>query len=412
MSGKGCSTDSLSVQIFFRTNHSDIEPGFKCNQEHISRFFATFDSLAKAESVRIDSVVLVSSSASPEGSVKANDMLSRRRAASVETLFREHSKADVRFRIIARGEDWETLSALLRASKIQGKEKAIEVIENTPDWVFHKGSIVGSRKKSVMDMQGGVLWREMNKHIFPLLRQATLTVHYSSSAYEIQHGDTQVQEVREPDSLSSLPQSSFPAEEPISVSTEPLPLPGKPLCAVKTNLLADAATLVNIGIEIPVGERYSIAGMFYFPWWKSRANDITIQMLGGTLEGRYWLGNRSQKSLLTGFFAGIYGGAGYYDFQLGSLSNGDGVQGDFYVMGGISAGYAHRIGRRLRLEYSLGVGYLRSDYREYESVEGTKYGDIKVVEYPWEKKRISGFLPSKLEVSLVWLFSSRKGGTR
>ena len=80
------------------------------------------------------------------------------------------------------------------------------------------------------------------------------------------------------------------------------------------------------------------------------------------------------------------------------------------MMGGISAGYAHSIGRHLRLEYSVGVGYLRTDYRKYKPVEGTKYGDIKVMEYPWEKKRHSGFLPSKLEVSLVWLLHAGKGG--
>ena len=403
--------DSLTVQIFFRTSRSDIEPNFKNNQESISRFFAVLDSLADTESVRIDSVVLVSSSASPEGTTMTNDMLSRRRATTVERLFKEHGKQHVRFRIVSMGEDWKTLSALLRASNIKGKEKAIEVIENTPDRIFKNGRIVGSRKKSLMDLQGGAVWREMNKQLFPLLRQATLTVHYSSSTEEIQLADTQV-EVREPDTLSSLLQPSSPVTEPISVSTESLIIPKRPLCAVKTNLLADAATLVNIGIEIPVGEHYSIAGMFYFPWWKSGANDITIQMLGGTLEGRYWFGSKAQKNLLTGFFAGVYGGAGYYDFQLGSLSNGEGVQGDFYVMGGISAGYAHSIGRNLRLEYSLGVGYLRSDYREYVSAKGTKYGDIKAVEYPWEKKRISGFLPSKLEVSLVWLLCVRKGGGR
>ncbi|MGN1263189.1 MAG: DUF3575 domain-containing protein, partial [Prevotella sp.] len=270
----------------------------------------------------------------------------------------------------------------------------------------------GSRKKSMMDMEGGNFWREMNKNIFPLLRQATLTVYYTSNkekekAEAIQ--DIQREKVI-PDSLTKLPQTPLPADTSSTVYAKSVSNPGKPLCAIKTNMLADAATLVNIGLEMPLGERYSIAGMFYFPWWRNSSKDITIQMIGGTIEGRCWLGNRKDKKPLTGFFAGLYGGAGYFDFQLGSLSNGEGVQGDFYVMGGISAGYAHCIGKNLRLEYSMGAGYLRSDYREYNSVKGTKYGDIKAVEYPWEKKRISGFLPSKLEVSLVWLLHSRKGG--
>ena len=44
--------------------------------------------------------------------------------------------------------------------------------------------------------------------------------------------------------------------------------------------------------------------------------------------------------------------------------------------------------------------------------EACKFGDIKVIEYPWETRRMSGVLPSKLSVSLVWMFSSKKGGGR
>ena len=412
--GGDCSSDSIAVRIFFRTNHSDIDPTFRNNSRHISRFFTSLDSVTRVPQVSIDSVVLVSSSASPEGNVRANNLLSRRRAAAVEALFKQHCTTDVRFRVVTAGEDWEGLSALLRTSGIKGREEALKIMDSTPEWVVSNGRIVGSRKKSMMDLKGGNVWREMHQQLFPLLRQATLTVYYATHQEAETPAGIQKEELKAPDTLASAPPPALPVEEPVAAPTEPSPvIPTEtrpPLCAIKTNLLADAATLVNIGIEIPVGQRVSIAGMFYFPWWRNRANDLTIQMLGSTVEGRYWLGDRSRQDLLTGFFAGVYGGAGYYDFQLGSMSNGDGVQGDFYVMGGISAGYAHSIGRHLRLEYSVGVGYLRTDYRKYKPVEGTKYGDIKVMEYPWEKKRLSGFLPSKLEVSLVWLLHAGKGG--
>ena len=400
------SSDSLSLQIFFKTSRSDIDPSFSNNKENISRFFTSLDSIYGIPRVSIDSVVLVSSSASPEGATRTNDTLSRRRAAAAEALFRTHCKTDATFRIRTIGEDWQTLSALLHASNLKGKETALKIIGNTPRFIMNRGRIVGGRKKSMMDLQGGKVWREMNKHIFPLLRQATLTIYYTRHAAEEKTVTVVEEKVEEPDTLTHTVQPAVPVTATPAVPDDA----GKPLFAVKTNLLADAATLVNIGIEVPIGERYSVAGMLYFPWWSSKANDITIQMFGGTLEGRYWLGDRSRKETMTGFFAGIYGGAGYFDFQLGNLSNDEGVQGDFYVMGGLSVGYAHVIGKRLRMEYSLGMGYLRSDYRKYKSAKGTKYGDIKAVEYPWEEKRISGFLPSKLEVSLVWLLHSKKVG--
>ena len=187
---------------------------------------------------------------------------------------------------------------------------------------------------------------------------------------------------------------------------------GKPILAFKTNLLYDAASLVNLGLEVPIGKRFSIAADAVFPWWSNRKEDVTIQMLGGMLEGRYWFGKRDGREPMTGFFAGVQAGAGYFDFQLGNWTGGNGVQGDFYLMGGLSAGFAHRISPDLRLEYSLGVGYLRCDFQEYFSAKDTKYGDIKAIPYPWQVKRLSGFLPTKASVSLVWMIQSKKGGGR
>lgn len=407
-SGVMRSSGKVSLQVFFRSNGHDIDPTFSSNQENIQRFLTTLDSLTSTCKARIDSVVLITSSASPEGTARRNAALSRRRAAAMEAFFRSHSTSDARMRVITVGEDWQTLRGLLLSSSLTGRGRAVEILDNTPLWVIRKGKIVGSRKKAMMDYRGGKLWREMDKHIFPLLRQATLTVHYStcdSSAMP-------VEAPREEERALPLPPPVTPVEAPVTPPAGNSATGRKPLLAIKTNLLLDAATVVNLGIEIPLGERYSVSGEFCFPWWRDSDRDITVQMLGGTVEGRYWLGDRAGKSPLTGFYAGVYGGGGYFDFQLGRLSDGDGVQGDSYITGGISAGYAHTIGRSMRMEYTLGVGFLTCDYRKYVSVKETKYGDIKVTEYPWEEKRFSGFLPTKASVSLVWLLNTKRGGGR
>lgn len=88
------------------------------------------------------------------------------------------------------------------------------------------------------------------------------------------------------------------------------------------------------------------------------------------------------------------------------------MQGDVFLLCGLEAGYAHSIAKNLRLECSFGLAYIQTDYREYISVKDTKFGNIKVLPYPWQTKRTSGVLPSKLSVSLVWMFSSKKGGGR
>ncbi|MGN0195226.1 MAG: DUF3575 domain-containing protein [Candidatus Cryptobacteroides sp.] len=418
------SPEKLSVKVYFNRSSSDINPELNGNGERLEDFFTALDSLANTPGTKIDSVVLLCSSSSPEGPSALNKSLSLRRASSLEALFRNRFSADVSVCVKSAGEDWDNLAILLRSSDIRGREEVAGIIENTPQYIFENGIVVGGRKKAVMDYDAGRLWREMDKSLFPLLRQAELTVYYT---------------VRQPDIISgSLPAGAvmeagleIPEGEPVwpyvmGVTDEP-PVEevllettgdrrasggGNPILALKTNILFDAASIINLGLEIPCGERFSIAADAYFPWWRDKARDITVQMLGADVEGRYWFGDRSRRAPLTGLFAGIYGGAGYYDFQLGNLTGGDGVQGDFYMTGGICAGYAHRIGSSLRLEYSIGIGYLQSDYRQYITAKDTKYGDIKVIPYPWEVKRISGILPTKASVSLVWLISSGKGGAR
>lgn len=55
--------------------------------------------------------------------------------------------------------------------------------------------------------------------------------------------------------------------------------------------------------------------------------------------------------------------------------------------GGLSIGYSHAIGKSFNLQYQVGVGYLQTDYKNYQMMYDTKYGNVKVFEYPWEVKR-------------------------
>lgn len=394
-------SDTLSLQLFFRRGHSDIDPLYMSNASRIVDFDEALDSILQLKGVRIDSVVLICSSASPEGPVALNERLSRSRAQSIETLFREKGLDGVRFQVYSVGEDWAELLKLIRQTDIKHKDEAINIIENTPKYIYKNGKIVGGRKKALMDMDGGEFWRIIDKRLFPYLRQATLSVYYNTD--DISLVNLQVEGLDKP------MLKSFPAE----ITSRPITLVSayeKPIIALKTNLLYDAVSLVNLGLEVPLGSRFSLAADACFPWWQIKEKDITVQMLSAEIEGRYWFGDRISQKPLTGFFAGLYAGAGLFDFQLGKLSSGNGVQGDFFVMGGLSAGFAHQICPNLRFEYSLGLAYLRCDFREYISVKDTAYGDIKVIPYPWEIKRVSGVLPTRLSLSLIWMISSKRGG--
>jgi len=144
--------------------------------------------------------------------------------------------------------------------------------------------------------------------------------------------------------------------------------PEKMLFAVKTNLLFDAITALNIEAEAPFGMSWSVLADYNFPWWLSENKQFCFEMISGTLEVRRWLGYRENRPQLTGWFGGFFIGGGYFDFQKGSK----GFQGEFNIMTGFSGGYAQAISKdgKWRMEYSLGLGYVSTSYREYKSKFG------------------------------------------
>ena len=177
--------------------------------------------------------------------------------------------------------------------------------------------------------------------------------------------------------------------------------PGKsrrhPLFAVKTNLLFDAALMPNIELEVPIGKRWSLNGEYMFPWWLINDDRYCLQILMGGLEVRYWPGRRSGRDVLTGHFLGLYAGGGKYDLQWDK----NGYQGEFFIAAGVSYGYAHSIARNLRLEYNIGIGMLRTDYRHYHSRDNHRT-------LLWQENGEYTWLgPTKLKISLVWLITGK-----
>ena len=177
--------------------------------------------------------------------------------------------------------------------------------------------------------------------------------------------------------------------------------PGKsrrhPLFAVKTNLLFDAALMPNIELEVPIGKRWSLNGEYMFPWWLINDDRYCLQVLMGGLEVRYRPGRRSGRDVLTGHFLGLYAGGGKYDLQWDK----NGYQGEFFIAAGVSYGYAHSIARNLRLEYNIGIGMLRTDYRHYHSRDNHRT-------LLWQENGEYTWLgPTKLKISLVWLITGK-----
>lgn len=182
--------------------------------------------------------------------------------------------------------------------------------------------------------------------------------------------------------------------------------------ALKTNLLFDLATAINVEAELPIGKQYSVAGEWIFPWWKSDSKQRALQLLSGNLEARYWFKpnySRQDASLMqhnpmTGWFTGFFGGGGLYDFEW----NKKGYQGEFFIATGISGGYVASLSRNINMEFSLGVGIIKTQYRKYTAIQdgNMEWHLIKQLagNYTW-------IGPLRAKVSLVWYphFSKKRG---
>ena len=187
----------------------------------------------------------------------------------------------------------------------------------------------------------------------------------------------------------------------------------EPLFALKTNLLYDAASILNVELEVPIGRHYSVCAEYIGPWWiddngTPESNRNRLQITMGTLEYRYWYGSRLSHRVkpLTGFFTGTYTTYGRYDLEY----HAKGIQSKNTWGGGVTYGFAHKINLRgsLRMEYSIGVGYLQTVYKQYTAEYLPNENEWRA--YRDATQRFNWVGPTRCKISLVWMISGNKIG--
>ncbi|MDO4948756.1 MAG: DUF3575 domain-containing protein [Bacteroidales bacterium] len=144
------------------------------------------------------------------------------------------------------------------------------------------------------------------------------------------------------------------------------------MAAVRSNLLVP---LGNVGVEVPIGNRWSVAIDHYAPWlWRGgRFKDRRdcLELMFETIEARYWLGSRHRNAgqnhayRLTGHSIGVFAAGGYYDLE----HDWSGHQGELWA-GGIDYLYARSSRKgRFHWEFSVGVGVMTRSQRAYDIFE-------------------------------------------
>ena len=167
--------------------------------------------------------------------------------------------------------------------------------------------------------------------------------------------------------------------------------------ALRTNLLLP---LLNVGVEVPLGNRFSVGADWYYPWMpRSADHKNCFQIDGLSLEARCWLGKRHRggeanwQHRLRGHSVGIFAMTGKYDLE----RNYSGHQGE-YIMGGIDYLFAMPVFKhRMHFEFALGVGYFFSRAVPYDVFESGGRG----YRHKYERKKYQYVGPLKANVTLV-----------
>ncbi len=136
--------------------------------------------------------------------------------------------------------------------------------------------------------------------------------------------------------------------------------------AIKTNLAYAAATVANLGIEFGFGEHYSIdLPVIYSPYTVAR--NYRLRFLVFQPEFRYWM-----DSPMKGHFFGAHLHAGAFNISVDGKNRYQSPDG-FYGAG-ISYGYMLPFARHWAAEFTIGAGYVHTQYDTYYNIpNGARY---------------------------------------
>ena len=409
--------DSLRTTIYFRPGYSLLELSYRDNAANMKALTQGIQTIKGNPCVQLQHIRILSA-ASPEGNSALNKRVAKRRGERLRDYLKETLVLpDSIFTVSSAGEDWQGLAALIAREKTPWRNKALQIIRHTPEWVTRNGKVVDGRKRQLQNLDGGKAWKYMLDNHFYTLRTGavvvcevkTLAAESTPSAAEARQEQAHQEQAR-PESASQQSASQSPSSPPFpaipsQVHPEQEPPPVASYFALKSNLLYDALLVPNLSLEASIGSGWTLGAGGMFAWWSKDAKHRYWRIYGGDLEIRKYFGTLSKSKPLQGHHLGIYGDFLTYDFEFGAK----GYQSKATYAAGIKYGYSHPIANRLNLDFALGIGYLHSNYKTYVPRDGC---------YVYQETKKRKWLgPTQAEISLVWLLgkgntNKKKGGKK
>lgn len=430
--------DTLSAKIYFHRAMYNIDLNYESNGRTLSTFVTQFRKIYGYEPSGFD-FIMIRTGCSPEGGIGYNEQLSFNRAKSIrDYLVANLGISASQVRIDPVGIDWSGLREEMAKQYFPGRWDMYALMDRYGVKSSYERGDEAKCQLEMMRDRGGEPWRWMLANIFPRLRsgegEITVVAEHpvlsskpvARKAFDL---DSNSQPTRRDtvviihrDTIYYVPTAyktvDFSASPAPAAAVAPIVMPRTfreikreqrdsllrvPVMALRSNMFIPA---MNVGVEVPIGNRWSVGFDWYYPWvWRSWMNSIypaqmqCTQFLGGYLETRYWFGSRHTPGLsnaryrLSGHSLAVTGVAGYYDYG----QEWSGKQGEFAAFG-LDYMYSVILGRgNAHMDFDLGLGYYQMKSRNYDVYEvgGKLYGDRN------QNLPFGSFLPIKAGVSIV-----------
>lgn len=160
-----------TLYIDYPVNQFEVDLDYKNNRREVDKADSLLTPVLSNGFTVIERI-RIRGYASPDGNYKDNEILSSRRSRLfMHYISDAYSIPEKLFDVSWVAEDWEGTRDLLSRTRPPYYEESICVIDTY--------GIFNGREKRLMDLRGGVPYKQMLRELFPLLRRIELVVQYN-----------------------------------------------------------------------------------------------------------------------------------------------------------------------------------------------------------------------------------------
>ena len=365
------------ISVDFRVNSTIIDPAYSNNAVRMQEIIDFLQGIRQDSTIDIVEISFCGA-ASPEGSYQLNRRLARGRLEALEKLVRK--QVDIPDSLITRNDSyipWDYLKSQIEDSKLLHKEEVVSILEEDAKLLdyHHPNTHIDNRIVKLKALDGGRVWRQMNRLFFKQMRNAYVV--FITHKKEMPPAP---EPVIEPDTIP-VPEPVVEAVEVIEVEPDTTEVIAPVVPEVeewtrklhlKTNAIGWGMAIANVAAEIDLAKHWSFSLPIYYSAWDYFKSTIKFRTFAVQPEFRYWLSEDND-----GFFAGAHFGLAYYNFAFdGDYRYQDHNRETPAIGGGVNVGYRLPISKdnRWRVEFSLGAGVYSIHYDKFPNTPRTNDG--------------------------------------